>query len=290
VTVWLDFARAAQRVGKSERTIRNWISKGMPFREPGMVRLEDVLEFEKLMRSRRGRPRKPDPKAERETRYPEVARFVDSMYAELFANAHKGNQASWRAMNLREAWQEISWHGAKLAVAIKTQDEAAAREFAADVANGAMMLVDIINQRGMVDLCRCGVRVDEPNDSCAWHVERAASARPMDHPQSDARVITLCGSTKFKDEINAENARLTREGNLVVSLGMFGHVDYPDYDWSTDASDLKRTLDAIHFQKIRLADAVHVVNVGGYVGESTAREIEYARSLGKQVSFMVDRG
>lgn len=101
-------------------------------------------------------------------------------------------------------------------------------------------------------------------------------------------VVTLCGSTRFKDEINSENKRLTMEGHLVISLGLFGHTDLPDYDWSTDGTDLKRTLDQIHFQKIEMADRVHVVNVGGYYGESTAREIEYARSLGKPVTFMVD--
>lgn len=105
-----------------------------------------------------------------------------------------------------------------------------------------------------------------------------------------AEIVTLCGSTKFKDAIHAENMRLTMEGKLVISLGVFGHTDLPDYDWTTDASDLKRMLDALHRQKIDLADRVHVVNVGGYYGESTAREIEYARSLGKPVTFMVAPG
>ncbi|MDE2100842.1 MAG: hypothetical protein KGL39_26585 [Patescibacteria group bacterium] len=101
-----------------------------------------------------------------------------------------------------------------------------------------------------------------------------------------APVITLCGSTKFKDAINAENSRLTQEGNVVISLGLFGHTDLPDYNWDTDVTDLKTMLDKLHFQKIRMADRVHVVDVGGYYGESTAREIAYARSIGKPVTFM----
>ena len=101
-----------------------------------------------------------------------------------------------------------------------------------------------------------------------------------------AEVVTLCGSTTFKDAINAENSRLTQAGCLVISLGLFGHTDLPDYDWDTDASDMKRTLDAIHAQKIDMADRIHVVNVGGYYGESTAREIAYARAAGKRVTFM----
>lgn len=101
-----------------------------------------------------------------------------------------------------------------------------------------------------------------------------------------APIITLCGSSRFKDEINAENARLTREGNVVISLGMFGHADFPADDWSTDGTALKTRLDRLHFQKIAMADAIHVVNPGGYIGESTAREIEHARSLGKTISYL----
>jgi hypothetical protein len=104
---------------------------------------------------------------------------------------------------------------------------------------------------------------------------------------TSAPVVTLCGSTKFKDEINAENSRLTMEGNVVISLGLFGHTDLPDYNWDTDVSDLKRLLDGIHFQKIDMADRVHIVNPGGYIGESTRRELEYAESTGKTVTYMV---
>ena len=101
-----------------------------------------------------------------------------------------------------------------------------------------------------------------------------------------AEVVTICGSTKFKEAIMAENARLTTEGKVVISLGLFGHTDLPDYNWDTDASDLKTMLDALHAQKIDMADRVHVVNVGGYYGESTTREIAYARTLGKPITFM----
>lgn len=103
---------------------------------------------------------------------------------------------------------------------------------------------------------------------------------------SDAPVITLCGSTRFKDEFMAANQRLTLAGNVVISVGLFGHTDFPEYDWATDASDLKRTLDALHFQKIRMADEIYVVDPSGYIGESTRREIAYAESLGKPVRYL----
>ncbi len=101
-------------------------------------------------------------------------------------------------------------------------------------------------------------------------------------------VVTLCGSTKFKGEFEDVKKRLTLEGKLVITLAFFGHTDMPEYDWSTDGSHLKIMLDRMHFQKIRMADYVFVVNPGNYIGESTAREIEYAKSLGKPIEYMVD--
>ncbi|WP_232820042.1 carbon-nitrogen hydrolase family protein [Nocardioides allogilvus] len=94
---------------------------------------------------------------------------------------------------------------------------------------------------------------------------------------AEARVITLCGSTRFEAEFAEVNQRLTMDGYVVISLGMFGTVD---------GSDLKERLGALHFQKIRMADEVYVVDPGGYLGESTRREIAYAGSLGKPVRYL----
>jgi hypothetical protein len=99
-------------------------------------------------------------------------------------------------------------------------------------------------------------------------------------------ITVLCGSTRFKDEINAANARLTLAGDLVISLGLFGHTDMPEHDWTTGGSDMKRLLDELHLRKIDLADRVYVVDVGGYIGESTRSEIEYAQQHGKPVSYL----
>jgi len=99
-------------------------------------------------------------------------------------------------------------------------------------------------------------------------------------------VITVCGSSKFRDEILEAVAALTVRGFLVISLGLFGHADLPDYNWDTDATDLKRMLDQMHRQKILMADAVYVVDPGGYTGESTRREINYAADNGKPVYYM----
>ncbi|WP_460530245.1 methyltransferase domain-containing protein [Flindersiella endophytica] len=108
-------------------------------------------------------------------------------------------------------------------------------------------------------------------------------------PQSaedEAKVITLCGSTKFEAEFAEVNQRLTMEGCVVISLGMFRLPDLPDYDWTADSSDLRGRLGRVHFQKIRMADEVYIVDPGGYIGESTRREIAYAESLGKPVRYL----
>ena len=108
-------------------------------------------------------------------------------------------------------------------------------------------------------------------------------------PQSaegESKVVTLCGSTKFEADFAKVNQRLTIEGCVVISLGMFSLPDLPDYDWAADSLNLKWRLGRVHFQKIRMADEVYIVDPGGYVGDSTRREIAYAESLGKPVRYL----
>lgn len=97
-------------------------------------------------------------------------------------------------------------------------------------------------------------------------------------------VVTLCGSTKFRDDFLAEAKRLTLEGAIVISVGVFAHHE-PGFD---PDGPTKAMLDELHLRKIDLAGRVHVVNPGGYVGTSTRREIAYAADRGKAVTYMVD--
>jgi hypothetical protein len=97
------------------------------------------------------------------------------------------------------------------------------------------------------------------------------------------KIITLCGSTKFKDEFIAEQKRLTLEGNIVISVGLFGHTG----DEEVWLEKTKMMLDDMHKRKIDLADEIFVINVGGYIGLSTKGEIEYALKTGKTVRYMV---
>ena len=96
------------------------------------------------------------------------------------------------------------------------------------------------------------------------------------------KVITLCGSTRFKDEFLETQKRLTLEGNIVISVGLFGHSG-DDVVWTEGVKDM---LDRQHLAKIDLADEIFVINVGGYIGDSTRREIAYAEFKGKSISYL----
>ena len=96
------------------------------------------------------------------------------------------------------------------------------------------------------------------------------------------KIITLCGSTKFKEQYLEAQKRLTLEGNIVISVGLFGHSG-DDEVWTEGT---KAMLDDMHKRKIDLADEIFVVNVGGYIGESTSSEIAYAKSQGKDVKYL----
>ncbi|MBR0254421.1 MAG: hypothetical protein IJQ69_00720 [Bacteroidales bacterium] len=95
-------------------------------------------------------------------------------------------------------------------------------------------------------------------------------------------VITLCGSTRFKEQFLEAQKRLTLEGNIVISVGLFGHSG--DNEVWTEGT--KEMLDEMHKRKIDMADGIYVINVNGYIGSSTRSEIEYARKKGKQVLFL----
>lgn len=97
-------------------------------------------------------------------------------------------------------------------------------------------------------------------------------------------VITLCGSTRFKEQFEKINQELTLKGNVVISVGVFVH----DSNVSISESE-KAKLDKIHFQKIDMSDELFIINVDGYIGSSTKREIEYAHSQSKVVRYLVDK-
>ena len=107
------------------------------------------------------------------------------------------------------------------------------------------------------------------------------------------KVITLCGSTRFKDAFLEAQKRLTLEGNIVISVGLFGHSGDTEV-WEGMSEDTltktKEMLDDMHKRKIDMADEIYVINVGGYIGSSTRSEISYARETGKPVRYLEQEG
>ena len=96
------------------------------------------------------------------------------------------------------------------------------------------------------------------------------------------KVVTLCGSTKFKDQFIQAQKELTLAGCIVISVGLFGHSG--DAEVFTEGT--KEMLDDMHKRKIDMADEIFVINVGGYIGSSTRSEIEYAHRTGKTVRYL----
>ena len=103
------------------------------------------------------------------------------------------------------------------------------------------------------------------------------------------KVITLCGSTKFKDEFLKVQKDLTLKGNIVISVGLFGHSGdnevWENMDEGT-VTTTKEMLEDMHKRNIDMADEIFVINVGGYIGESTKSEIEYANKTGKKINYL----
>jgi len=102
-------------------------------------------------------------------------------------------------------------------------------------------------------------------------------------------VITLCGSTRFKEAFEEANKQLTLAGVIVISVGLYGHAGDAEVWENMDEGTRTRTkdmLDDMHKRKIDLADGIFVLNVGGYIGSSTASEIAYAERTGKKIWYL----
>ena len=111
----------------------------------------------------------------------------------------------------------------------------------------------------------------------------------MSHPTRPT-IVCLCGSTRFYDAFQEANYRETMAGRIVLSVGFYPHAkaEHGHGEGVGHDSAEKLALDELHKRKIDLADRVLVVSDHtGYFGESTASEIDYARSIGKPVTWYI---
>ena len=100
------------------------------------------------------------------------------------------------------------------------------------------------------------------------------------------RIVCLCGSTRFSEAFREANLRETLAGRIVLTIGCDMREDAALFPDPAEREEIKERLDRLHLAKIDLADDVLILNVGGYIGESTRREIEYATRTGKPVRYL----
>lgn len=105
-------------------------------------------------------------------------------------------------------------------------------------------------------------------------------------PINTPTIVCLCGSTRFMDAFFDAGWKFTLQGMIVLSVGVCKHAK--DHGGEALGQDVADKLDELHFRKIDLADFVYVLNVGGYIGKSTSKEIAYARSLSKNIEYLED--
>lgn len=103
-------------------------------------------------------------------------------------------------------------------------------------------------------------------------------------------IVCLCGSTRFWREFQRASLRETMAGRIVLSIGAatgtddehFGNLPQDEYN------RIKADLDELHLRKIDLANEVLILNVDGYIGESTRNELNYAKTIGKKIRYLED--
>lgn len=101
------------------------------------------------------------------------------------------------------------------------------------------------------------------------------------------KIVCLCGSTRFYNAFQEANYHETMAGNIVLSVGFYPHSAEQAHGETIGITpEQKEALDQLHLHKVYMADEVLILNVGGYIGESTKRELGFANALGKPVRFL----
>lgn len=97
------------------------------------------------------------------------------------------------------------------------------------------------------------------------------------------KIITLCGSTKFKSEFERINMELTLRNKIILQPGCYAH-----FDNISITDEQKKRLDILHKEKIMMSDCIFVINVGKYIGSSTKSEIEFAADNNKPIFYLFE--
>jgi len=98
------------------------------------------------------------------------------------------------------------------------------------------------------------------------------------------KIVCLCGSTRFMEHFFEAGWEYTLRGYIVLSVGVCKHAEH--HGAEAQGQEVADKLDELHLRKIDLADEVFVLNVGGYIGESTRKEIQYAQKHNKLIGYL----
>ena len=124
------------------------------------------------------------------------------------------------------------------------------------------------------------------------YMEKASAILPTTEadytPKMEAKIVCLCGSTRFTDLMLVKQWELTKQGCIVLSWCALPDWYFSGEDKSHigDQEGVKATVDTVHFRKIELSDEVFVINKDGYIGESTRNEINHALQIGKPIKYL----
>jgi hypothetical protein len=134
--------------------------------------------------------------------------------------------------------------------------------------------------------------LDDAEESGAGRRGAPVSASPIESTlRQRPTVVCLCGSTRFYETFQRANYVETMAGRIVLSVGFYPHSREQAHGEAVGCTpEQKAALDELHLRKIDLADEVLILNVGCYVGESTRRELDYARVRGKSIRFLENPG
>lgn len=106
------------------------------------------------------------------------------------------------------------------------------------------------------------------------------------YPLHSPKIVTLCGPTKFTSEMLKEAWRLTISGVIVIHWNILESKEAFSHGAEAAGGNVKEIVDGLYLHKVAMADEVRVINVGGYIGESTRAELRHARKLGKPITWL----
>lgn len=194
------------------------------------------------------------------------------------------------SLDLRTTYEWSKW---QMTVDLKSETTAVLNrlinegEALVQVRNLKCMMCDSLNREMVIKQLekeRGELQEKLETQSRAWH-QAAAEAKPIIESRLKRHVVCLCGSTHFHEEFVAANLRETLKGNIVLTIGAATASDSEHIRTGAIIQEDKTKLDALHFDKIAMADEILVLNVDGYIGESTHNEINHAVKLGKTVRY-----